>query len=202
MFISVEETKKGFLKNKKKSLFIVPCTKKSNFSKSILKDLCIENIPDDSYEFFCKTNNINLIPTNKQNNVLTVGLGNESKITLQSILNAFSKIDFIALPKKDIFLICDNLTSDSNQLTEFLEVLSLQIILNVYSFPKNKKITNVFNNSSKLKLTFLCDSNVQDIKKIVRINNVLGNSINSSRIFSDLPANICTPDFFANNTKK
>ena len=202
MFISVEETKKGFLKNKKKSLFIVPCTKKSNVSKSILKDLSIENIPDDSYEFFCKTNNINLIPTNKQNNVLTVGLGNESKITLQSILNAFSKIDFIALPKKDIFLICDNLTSDRNQLTEFLEVLSLQIILNVYSFPKNKKITNVFNNSSKLKLTFLCNSNVQDIKKIVRINNVLGNSINSSRIFSDLPANICTPDFFANNTKK
>ena len=97
---------------------------------------------------------------------MTVGLGSESKITLQSILNAFSKIDFIALPKKDIFLICDNLASDRNQLTEFLEVLSLQIILNVYSFPKNKKITNVFNNSSKLKLTFLCNSNVQDIKKM------------------------------------
>ena len=160
MFISVEESKKGFLKNKKKSLFIVPCSKKSNISKSILKDLNSENIPDDSYEFFCKANNINLIPTNKQNNVLTVGLGNKSEITLQSILNAFSKIDFIALPKKDIFLICDNLTSDRNQLTEFLEVLSLQIILNVYSFPKSKKVTNVFNNSSKLKLTFLCDSNV------------------------------------------
>ena len=165
MFISVEETKKGFLKNKKKSLFIVPCTKKSNVSKSILKDLSIENITDDSYEFFCKTNNINLIPTNKQNNVLIVGLGSESKITLQSILNAFSKIDFIALPKKDIFLICDNLTSDRNKLIEFLEALSLHIILNVYSFPKNKKITNVFNNSSKLKLTFLCNSNIFSLER-------------------------------------
>ena len=67
---------------------------------------------------------------------------------------------------------------------------------------KIKKSTNVFNNSSKLKLTFLCNSNLQEIKKILKINNILGNSINSSRIFSDLPANICTPEFFSNNTKK
>ena len=92
--------------------------------------------------------------------------------------------------------------SDGNKLSEFLDLLSLKIILNVYSFPKNKKIINVFNDSSKLKLTFLCNSNLQDIKKILKINNVLGNSVNSSRIFSDLPANICTPEFFSNTTKK
>ena len=30
--------------------------------------------------------------------------------------NAFSKIDFRALPNKDVFLICDNLISDRNQI--------------------------------------------------------------------------------------
>ena len=202
MFISVEENKKSFLKNKKKSLFILPFSKKRNISKSILKDFSIENISNNSYEFFCKTNNINLIPSINQNNILIVGLGDESKVTLQSVLKAFSKIDFGGLPNKDVFLICDNLTSDRNKLTELLDTLSLHIILNVYNFPKNKKITNIFNNSSKLKLTFLCNSNLQEIKKIVKTNNILGNSINSSRIFSDLPANICTPEFFSNNTKK
>ena len=126
----------------------------------------------------------------------------KDKISLQIILDAFSKIDFRALPNKDVFLICDNLISDGNKLSEILDLLSLQIILNVYSFPKNKKTINVFNDSSKLKLTFLCNSNLQDIKKILKINNVLGNSVNSSRIFSDLPANICTPEFFSNTTKK
>lgn len=202
MFISVEENTKGFLKNKKKSLFILPCSKKSNNSKSILKDLSIEFISNSSYEFYCKANNINLIPTVKENNILTVGLGNKNKITLQCILKAFSKVNFRDLPNKDIFLICDNLISDDYKLTESLDALSLQIIQNIYSFPKNKKITNVFNNTSKLKLTFLCGSNLKEIKKIVRINNILGHSINSSRIFSDLPANICTPEFFSNNTKK
>ena len=202
MFISVEENKKSFLKNKKKSLFILPCTKKRNISNSILRDLSIENISNNSYEFFCKTNNINLIPSINQNNILIVGLGDESKVTLESVLTAFSKIDFGGLPNKDIFLICDNLISDRDKLTELLDMLSLRIILNVYNFPKNKKITNIFNNSSKLKLTFLCNSNLQEIKKVLKINNILGNSINSSRIFSDLPANICTPEFFSNNTKK
>jgi len=202
LFISVEENKKSFLKNKKKSLFILPCTKKRNISNSILRDLSIENISNNSYEFFCKTNNINLIPSINQNNILIVGLGDESKVTLESVLTAFSKIDFGGLPNKDIFLICDNLISDRDKLTELLDMLSLRIILNVYNFPKNKKITNIFNNSSKLKLTFLCNSNLQEIKKVLKINNILGNSINSSRIFSDLPANICTPEFFSNNTKK
>ena len=202
MFISVEENKKSFLKNKKKSLFILPFSKKRNISKSILKDFSIENISNNSYEFFCKTNNINLIPSINQNNILIVGLGDESKVTLQSVLKAFSKIDFGGLPNKDVFLICDNLISDRKKITELLDTLSLHIILDVYNFPKNKKITNIFNNSSKLKLTFLCNSNLQEIKKIVKINNILGNSINSSRIFSDLPANICTPEFFSNNTKK
>ena len=108
----------------------------------------------------------------------------------------------LELPNKDVFLICDNLISDGNKLSEILDLLSLKIIFNVYSFPKNKKTINVFNDSSKLKLTFLCNSNLQDIKKILKINNVLGNSVNSSRIFSDLPANICTPEFFSNTTKK
>jgi len=202
LFISVEENKKSFLKNKKKSLFILPCTKKRNISNSILRDLSIENISNNSYEFFCKTNNINLIPSINQNNILIVGLGDESKVTLESVLTAFSKIDFGGLPNKDIFLVCDNLISDRDKLTELLDMLSLRIILNVYNFPKNKKITNIFNNSSKLKLTFLCNSNLQEIKKVLKINNILGNSINSSRIFSDLPANICTPEFFSNNTKK
>ena len=202
MFISVEENKKSFLKNKKNSLFIVPCLKIKNTSGSTVKDLGIENISNNSYKFFCKPNNINLIPTIRENNILTVGLGNKDKTSLQVILNAFSKIDFGALPNKDVFLICDYLISDENKLSEILDALSLQIILNVYSFPKNKKIVNIFHDSSKLKLTFLCNSNLTDIKKILRINNILGNSINSSRIFSDLPANICTPEFFSNTTKK
>ena len=91
MFISVEENKKSFLKNKKKSLFILPFSKKRNISKSILKDFSIENISNNSYEFFCKTNNINLIPSINQNNILIVGLGDESKVTLQSVLKAFQK---------------------------------------------------------------------------------------------------------------
>ena len=202
MFISVKENKKSFLKNKKKSLFIVPCFKTTNIPKSIVQDLGIENISNNSYEFFCKPNNINLIPTIRENNILTVGLGNEDKISLQIILDAFSKINFRSLPNKDVFLICDNLISDGNKLSEILDLLSLKIIFNVYSFPKNKKTINVFNDSSKLKLTFLCNSNLPDIKKILKINNVLGNSVNSSRIFSDLPANICTPEFFSNTTKK
>ena len=77
--------------------------KKKNIPKSILKDLGIENISNDSYEFFCKQNNINLIPTIKENNILIVGLGNKTKLHLQSILNAFSKIDFIGLPKRCFF---------------------------------------------------------------------------------------------------
>ena len=75
---------------------------------------------------------------------MIVGLGNESKITLQSILKAFSKIDFGGLPNKDVFLICDNLTSDRNKLSELLDTLSLHIILDVYNFPKNKKIYECF----------------------------------------------------------
>ena len=201
MFISVEENQKSFLKNKKKSLLIVPCLQIKNISKSNVKDLGIENISNNSYEFFCKPNNINLIPTIRENNILTVGLGNKDKISIQVILDAFSKINFGALPNKDVFLICDNLKSDGNKLIEILDLLSLHIISNVYSFPKNKKTINVFDDSSKFKLTFLCNSNLQDIKKILKINNVLGNSINSSRIFSDLPANICTPEFFSKTTK-
>ena len=202
MFISVQENKKSFLKNKKKSLFIVPCLKITNIPKSIVQDLGIENISNNSYEFLCKPNNINLIPTIRENNILTVGLGNKDKTSLQVILDAFSRIDFGALPNKDVFLICDNFISDGNKLSEILDLLSLQIILNVYSFPKNKKTINVFHDSSKLKLTFLCNSNLLGIKKILKINNVLGNSVNSSRIFSDLPANICTPEFFSSTTKK
>ena len=202
MFISVKENKKSFIKNKKKSLFIVPCLKITNIPKSIVQDLGIENISNNSYEFFCKPNNINLIPTIRENNILTVGLGNEDKTSLQVILDAFSKINFRALPNKDIFLICDNLISDGNKLSEILDLLSLNIIFSVYSFPKNKKTINVFHDSSKIKLTFLCNSSLLDIKKILKINNILGNSVNSSRIFSDLPANICTPEFFSNTTKK
>ena len=93
MFISVEENKKGFLKNKKKSLFIVPCLKNNEYSKSIVQDLGIENISNNSYEFFCKPNNINLIPTIRENNILTVGLGNEDKTSLQ-IFRCFFKNRF------------------------------------------------------------------------------------------------------------
>ena len=101
--------------------------KKTKIPKSIVQDLGIENIPNNSYEFFCKPNNINLIPTIKQNNILTVGLGNKDKITLQIILNAFSKIDFRALPNKDVFLICDNLISDGNKLSEILDLLVFRL---------------------------------------------------------------------------
>ena len=58
-----QRKQKSFLKNKKKSLFIVPCFKTTNIPKSIVQDLGIENISNNSYEFFCKPNNINLIPT-------------------------------------------------------------------------------------------------------------------------------------------
>ena len=43
MFISVEENKKSLLKNKKKSLFIVPCLQITNIFKSIVKDLGFGN---------------------------------------------------------------------------------------------------------------------------------------------------------------
>ena len=98
-----QRKQKKFFKNKKKSLFIVPCFKTTNIPKSIVQDLGIENISNNSYEFFCKPNNINLIPAIRENNILTVGLGNEDKISLQIILDAFSKIDFRALPNKDVF---------------------------------------------------------------------------------------------------
>ena len=44
---------KKFFKNKK-SLFILPFPKKRDVSKSILKDFSIENISNNSYEFFVK----------------------------------------------------------------------------------------------------------------------------------------------------
>ena len=69
-------------------------------------------------------------------------------------LDAFSKIDFRALPNKDVFLICDNLISDGNKLSEILDLLSLKIIFNVYSFPKNKKNINVFMIPPSLNLLF------------------------------------------------
>ena len=94
---------KKVLKNKKKIIIHTAILKKRNISNSILKDFSIENISNNSYEFFCKTNNINLIPSINQNNILIVGLGDESKVTLQSVLKAFSKIDFGGLPNKDFF---------------------------------------------------------------------------------------------------
>ena len=112
---------------------------KQNYSKSVIKDLSIGGFSDSSYEFFCKSNNTNLVPAIKANNILTVGLGDESKITLQGIINAFAKIDFKSLPNKVIYLLIDSLSSSENNLSELVDNLSLYIILMFTNIQKIKK---------------------------------------------------------------
>ena len=52
----------------------------------------------------------------------------------------FRKSIFGALPNKDVFLICDNLISDGNKLSEFLDSKSSRLYLMFTVFLKIKKL--------------------------------------------------------------
>ena len=131
--------------------------------------------------------------------LISVGLGNLKEIKEKDYQKIYGQLSrYLSLNKIEQVNLLDNTFVSQNVTNEsrlyHLGWMSQQSVFNFDNYKSNKSAP------IETKVTFITETN-DDILTSFKQGEVLGDSINLARTFSQTPPNILTPEYFANQIK-
>jgi len=131
--------------------------------------------------------------------LISVGLGNLKEIKEKDYQKIYGQLSrYLSLNKIEQVNLLDNTFVSQNVTNEsrlyHLGWMSQQSVFNFDNYKSNKSAP------IETKVTFITETN-DDILSSFKQGEVLGDSINLARTFSQTPPNILTPEYFANQIK-
>lgn len=156
---------------------------------------------------------VHLAPNKKRayEHVLLVSLGQaekksksniSSKDYISSIQSGLKALSDSHIKNAAVYLDQVNLSDADNSPLTAAQLFATEAVRVDYKYATTKTSDK---DSSKLdKLTLVLDETkqVNDAKKGLKLGQALGNGINTTRELGNLPGNICTPEYLANQAKK
>ncbi len=126
--------------------------------------------------------------------LITVGLGNLKTLDYGALLRAFGNL-FQFLKEERVTeadVLFDTLISKKMEQTKVAEVMGLQSEQAVYSFDNYKS-----DKSAPYQLELNISTNKEDLHRYFINGAIIGQSVNVARDYSNMPPNILTPNYFA-----
>ena len=130
--------------------------------------------------------------------VLLIGIGERKKFNTDNLRQASATGAIYARDseRKEISFYLEK----SMAKKEHAQAVSEGVVLGLYKFDKYQTKKK---DKKRLKVVKVaCQSNLKEVKKAVEIGQKLANAVNYARNLENLPANIATPTYLANEAKK
>ncbi|MGS2717090.1 leucyl aminopeptidase [Eionea flava] len=159
----------------------------------------------DSREFSAQTGQTAVIhqPTDNIRKIILVGFGKKSQLDAKRYRNctvSYAKqLAKMAIKQADIFL--DDITTNEFDIVQQAQCCGEKIIHSYYQFTHCKSHKNA---PSLPKITFhLSDkAGSTHVKKALAVGSAVGKGMNVARELGNLPGNICTPSYLAEQARK
>ncbi|ODS23930.1 leucyl aminopeptidase [Candidatus Endobugula sertula] len=137
-------------------------------------------------------------PSSTIKKALIVGFGDKDQVTPESFRKSINELAKVLLkkPSKSVSLYIDEIAVNGWNSGDKARYCSERMTYASYRFTLDKT-----KKSKKSTISYQCEQ-ISKTKKSLAIGVAVGNGVNIARTLGDLPGNICTPSYLANEARK